>query len=209
MSFSPQEFLSNINRLKGLAKPNLFEVLIAMPDYISGFAGGGATAGNNDSPITVMKSLTLQCEATELPGKTLNTIDVDIYGPTFKVPIKTQYNDITLTFICTNDFYERKLFERWLQAIIPSKTNNLRFAKEDDTQYMTTIEIVQFDSIANEIFTVKLIDAFPTGVAAQALSWNDDNFHRLGVQFAYQKYETPLPVTYNFFSNKPFSKNPK
>ena len=33
-----------------------------------------------------------------------------------------------------------------------------------------------------------MLDAFPIGIAPQTLNWSDDNFHRLSVQFAYQKY---------------------
>jgi hypothetical protein len=124
-----------------------------------------------------------------LPGKNLVTDDVKIYGPTFKVPYQTQYSDTTLTFICTNDFYERKLFERWMEAIMPTDTNNLRYPKGENSKYMTEITIKQYNEDVTQIFATKLIDAYPIGITAQALSWGDDNFHRLSIQFAYQRYE--------------------
>ena len=31
------------------------------------------------------------------------------------------------------------------------------------------------------------MDAFPIGVATQPLSWGEDGFHRVSIQFAYQK----------------------
>ena len=98
---------------------------------------------------------------------------------------------MTLTFLCTNDFYERKLFERWINAIMPSDTNNLRFANDNDnkTRYMTTLKVIQYNDFVKQIYAVDLIDAFPIGVASQQLSWSDDNIHRLSVQFAYQKYK--------------------
>jgi hypothetical protein len=63
------------------------------------------------SNASISRYLALQCEAAELPGKHWQTADVKIYGPSFKVPYQTQYTDTTLTFLCTNEFYERKLFE--------------------------------------------------------------------------------------------------
>jgi hypothetical protein len=42
-----------------------------------------------------------------------------------------------------------------------------------------------------------LFDAFPIGVSAQSLSWSDDNFHRLQVQFAYQKYKPVYTGSYD------------
>jgi hypothetical protein len=124
--------------------------------------------------------------------------DAKIYGPTFKVPHVTQYNgDTTLGFICTNDFYERKLFERWLEAISPSDTNNMRFPKGESTRYMTNIKIIQYDDFIKQIFAIELIDAFPIGIASQPLSWAEDNFHRLSIQFAYQKYRVIYDGSYD------------
>ena len=73
---------------------------------------------------------------------------------------------------------------------MPSDTNNLRFPKDEETRYMTDIQVLQYDDFIKQIYSVKLIDAFPIGVAAQPLAWSDDGYHRLTVQFAYQKYQT-------------------
>jgi hypothetical protein len=215
MTFSPNSFLSNINAKGGLAKPSRYQVILPIPPYIAQFvknsliekilnlpnsivsdvsqaindalgSGGGASRSANP---TMTRYLALQCESAELPGKNLVTDDVKIYGPTFKVPYQTQYAETTLTFICTNDFYERKLFERWMEAIMPTDTNNLRFPKGENSKYMTEITVKQYNDDVTQIFGVKLIDAFPISIAAQQLSWGDDNFHRLAIQFAYQRYE--------------------
>jgi hypothetical protein len=145
---------------------------------------------SKSSNTQLTRYLALQCETAELPGKTLQTADVKIYGPTFKVPYQTMYADTTLTFVCTNDFYERKLFDRWMEAIQPSDTNNMRFPKGNVTRYMTNIKIIQYDDFIKQIYAVELMDAFPIGVAPQSLSWSEDGFHRLSIQFAYQKYRT-------------------
>lgn len=221
MSFSPQLFLSNIKNKDGLARTNRFEVILPIPKYINGFVqqsliekllnlpnafvanfsdtivGRGKDAQAQTANPAMSRYLALQCEAAELPGKTLQTTDVKIYGPTFKVPYQTQYSDITLTFLCTNEFYERKLFDRWMEAIMPTDTNNLRYSKDEATRYMTNISIIQYDDFIKKIYVVELIDAFPYGVAPQTLSWADDGFHRLGVQFAYQKFNVKYEGEYD------------
>ena len=149
------------------------------------------------SNASLSRNLALQCESAELPGKTLVTADAKIYGPTFKIPYQTQYGDTSLTFLCTNEFYERKLFDRWMEAIHPTDTNNLRFPKGNKSRYMTNVKIIQYDDFIKQIYAVELIDAFPIGVASQAVSWSDDSFHRLQVQFAYQKYRTIYEGTYD------------
>lgn len=221
MSFSPQLFLSNINSKEGLAKPNRFEVILPIPRNINKFIGNSlldkllnlpntivseigdafknkdADEQSNSSNPSISRNLALQCETAELPGKVLQTADVKIYGPTFKVPYQTQYTDTTLTFLCTNEFYERKLFERWTEAIMPPDTNNLRYAKEEDTRYLTNITIIQYDDFVRQIYAVELIDAFPVGISPQTLAWSEDGFHRLSVQFAYQKYRVIYKGNYD------------
>jgi len=217
MSFTPSLFLSHIRSKDGLARPNRFKMILPIPSYINNFidvnslesllnlpnslvtdvtdwinsATGKTPEGlSKSSNSSISRYLALQCDTAELPGKTLQTADIKIYGPTYKIPYQKQYNDISLSFICTNDFYERKLFDTWIDAIMPGSTNNLRYAKDDETRYMTNIQILQYDDFIKQIYSVKLLDAFPIGVAAQPLAWSDDGYHRLTVQFSYQKYET-------------------
>jgi hypothetical protein len=226
MSFSPNLFLSNVRAKDGLAKPSRYEVVLPIPPYINSFVGnsviekilnfpnsvfsdvssaiGSAFGRQGDqdeysrtSNSSMSRYLALQCEAAELPGKTLQTADVKIYGPTFKVPYQTQFSDTTLTFICTNDFYERKLFDRWMEAIMPSDTNNLRFAKGAQSRYLTNIKVIQYDDFIKQIYAIELMDAFPIGVAPQTLSWSDDGVHRLSIQFAYQKYRPIYEGSYD------------
>lgn len=181
--FNPNEFLSHINGNNGLAKPAKFEVNIDLPIPI-------VQITNQYGP-DISRALSLQCEAAELPGKNFVTEDVKIYGPTFKVPFQTQYNDISLTFLCSGNFYERFLFDSWMNLIMPTDTNNLRFPKGDNlTGYLTSVLIKQYDDVGNEIYNVKLIDAFPINVQAQTLNWSEDGFHRLTVVFSYLRYET-------------------
>jgi len=226
MAFSPNLFLSNIRSKDGLAKTCRYEVVLPIPPYINSFIGNSifekilnfpnsifsdvsdainsafGRGGQQDefsktSNSSMSRNLALQCEAAELPGKTMTTADVKIYGPTFKVPYQTQYSDTSLTFLCTNEFYERKLFDRWMEAIHPTDTNNLRFPKGDKSRYLTNIKIIQYDDFIKQIYAVELIDAFPIGVAPQSLSWADDGFHRLSISFAYQKYRTIYEGTYD------------
>jgi hypothetical protein len=214
MSFSPQLFLSNIKAKDGLAKPSRFEVILPIPaavnnnignsvieqllnlpnsiftDISSVFASGGKEIDSQSKTTNASMSryLALQCEATELPGKTLQTADAKVYGPIFKVPYQTNYTETAFTFLCTNQFYERKLFEKWMECIMPTDTNNLRFPKGDKSRYMANIKIVQYDDFIKRIFAIELIDAYPIGISSQPLSWSEDGFHRVTAQFTYQKY---------------------
>ena len=214
MSFLPQLFLSNIKAKGGPARPSRFQVILPIPSYVNTFISSSIlekllnlpnsvfsdvttrVLGQSEQQVStnpsISRYLALQCESAELPGKSLTSADVTIYGPGFKVPYKANYSETTLTWICTNEFYERKLFDRWLESIVPTDTNNARFPKGNGLSggYMTNIKIVQYDDFIKQIYAVELIDAFPVGISSQALSWSDDGIHRLSVQFSYQKFKT-------------------
>lgn len=221
MAFSPNLFLSNARGKDGFARPCRFEVLLPIPRTVTSSVGNSiiekiinfpnsvfsdvtdaitsAVGGTPTNLSSVSRYLALQCESAELPGKSLQTADVKIYGPTFKVPYQTQYQETTLTFLCTNDFYERKLFDAWLESIHPSDTNNMRFPKGTGKGdgYMVDLKVIQYDDFIKQIYAVQMIDAFPVGIASQPLNWGEDGFHRISVQFAYQKYKTIAQGSYN------------
>lgn len=215
MAFSPQLFLANIKRHDGPAKSSRFQVILPIPTYIGSFISmsllqqildlggiiqditsnfinnllgdGESNAGYSDSEIT--RYLSMQCESAELPGVSLITADSKIYGPVYKVPYQKQFTDVNLSFICTNDFYERKLFDKWIECIMPPDTNNMRFPKEQNSRYLSDITIMQFDEFIKQIYAIKLIDAYPISIASMPLSWGDDNFHRVTVSFSYHYHK--------------------
>lgn len=197
--FRPSALLSHIKARGGPARTNRFEAIIPIPDSILSFRRLSdierqteTPGGNQPNPGNIngvgatelSRSLSLQCETAELPGRTLLTQDAKIYGPTFKIPYQTQYNEISLTFLCTNEFYERRLFESWINCIMAPDTNNMRY----QNTYATTLQVVQYDDSTNSIYRVSMYNAFPIGISPAPLSWADDGFHRLTVQFAYNKY---------------------
>lgn len=186
-----REFITHIDRKNGLVKNNRFQVNMVIP-----------------AAITVdykSKDLSLLCESTELPGKTLNTADVKVYGPTYKIPYQKQYAEINFNFLCTNNGNERQIFDKWIEYIMPSQTNNMRFPRGTNglggEGYLTQIYIEQYndysvseakgleDTDNGELLKhIQLIDAFPLGYSAQALNWGDDGFLRLTVQFSYRRF---------------------
>ena len=186
-----REFIANIERKNGLVKNNRFKVNMDIP---------AAIAVDYRS-----RDLSLLCESTELPGKTLNTADVKVYGPTYKIPYQKQYAEINFNFLCTNNGNERRIFDTWIEYIMPSQTNNMRFPRGTNglggEGYLTQIYIEQYsdysvseakgleDTDNGELLQhIQLIDAFPLGYSAQALNWGDDGFLRLTVQFTYRRF---------------------
>ena len=124
---SISSFLSSFT--EELARPNHFDVTINMPPALS---GAGDFSKN---------SLVYRCESTELPGRSLQTSGMKVYGVEEKFPYLTSYSDINLTFIVADNMQEKKVFDRWIDYIHPTSTYNFKYKKE----YATDLVITQYN----------------------------------------------------------------
>ena len=156
-----------------LARQNHFEVDIMLP---SGLSTYGDFSRSN---------LNLRCEATELPGRSLLTAPMKVYGVEEKYPYLSNFNDITLTFIVTDTMIEKKIFESWINFIHPSSTFNFKYKN----QYATEMKIIQYDMRKEESYKIKLLNAYPIGTNQLDLNWNSEGYHNLTVSFVYDKWE--------------------
>lgn len=146
---------------------------------------GGALLTN--SSMGIRRDLAYLCEAAEYPSRGFLNIDIRYYGPNQKLPYQSQYEDITLTFVCRNNSMEREFFDNWQNLIHPN--NNFDFNYRDE--YSANIEIFHFDDQNKPQYYFTLLDAYPILVNTQALTWADDQFLRLGVTFTYSWWTRP------------------
>lgn len=141
---------------------------------------------------SLASQLTYLCETADIPGRGFVAIDgIRYYGPTFKLPSYTEYDDINFTFICRTASLERQFFDDWMTIINP--VNTFDFNYRDD--YRSEIDIYQFGEFGQEgsrgpeaQYAITLIDAWPYMVSPQPVTWSDDQFQRLVVSFTYMKW---------------------
>lgn len=146
---------------------------------------------SDKDPSKIRKDLAYLCEAAELPGRGFLSNEIHYYGPTFKVPFQSSYEDLNLTFICRDSFLERQFFDDWLDVINPISTYD--FAYRDE--YKCSIDLFQMsdinDGTENPTPRYKFIfeDAWPILVNPQASTWADDNFQRLTISFTFKRWK--------------------
>ena len=139
-----------------------------------------------------MRQFTYLSESAEFPGRGFLNYDMRYYGPNFKVPYKSEYQETSMTFLCRADSFERQFFDDWMELINP--TNTYDFNYKDS--YKCEIHMFQFgEKAANSrqtepvaTYAWTLHDAFPILVNPQPVTWADDNFQRLAISFSYTKW---------------------
>lgn len=166
MTIGIQNLLSEINS-KGLHSPNRFQIEIPR-------AGTG-------------KDLQIFCETVSIPGIQISTFEypLELKEHMIKVPNGLIYEDVTCSFMLTNDFKIKKFFDDWLKTIITDD-----YLLNYTSEYEQDITITALNQLDNAIYSIKLIQAYPVTVAPIDLSSSSQNeYTKLDVTFAFNRLE--------------------
>jgi len=168
---SLNEFKSSFN--KDVARPSRFDVSIPVPLVLTPYLG-------------TARDLNLRCESTQFPSRTFATTEQKFgSNPTEKFPYQSTYNEIEMTFIVSGDMAEKKMFDAWMEYIQPSYNFDFKYKKD----YVTTMQVNQYDNQNELIYSINLIDSFPVSINQLDLDWTQDGYHKLTVVFAYTYWQ--------------------
>ena len=159
---------------KDLARPNRFDVNIPVPITLFPY-------------LNTSRSLTFRCDNTQLPSRTFSTAEQKFgSNPIQKFPYQSSYNDITMTFLVSDDMSEKIFFDAWMEYINPSLSFDFNFKAD----YTSTLTVNQYDVTNKLSYSINLIDAFPVSVNQLDLDWSNDDVHKLSVDFAYTYWQS-------------------
>jgi hypothetical protein len=172
-----EEFKSSITRRGGVAHENRFAVYMTPPRSV--------TSGSD------LKDVTILCESCSLPGRQILTADYQSVKQAVKIPYGFLNEDVTFTFLLTNDYYIKDLFDKWSDSIIGY--SNYRVAYLED--YTTDVTIVQLDKDNDPIYKVILHNAYPVTFNPITLDNNAENtVQKFTVTLTYENfYVNELP----------------
>ena len=177
--FKISEFRSAIGKV---ARPNLFIARI----------GADITGLDNDDEElpNIQSTFSFRCEAAELPGRTLATMDDTVgAGPALKLPYDVTYNDINLTIICSQDMKERRYFEGWLDRVIGKAGSKGGLVNYFENYATGVLEVEQLNEKGEVLIQYKMENVYPIAITAMTASWDDrDTYQRFGVTLAYRYY---------------------
>jgi hypothetical protein len=200
MAFNINDFQAQIHapKFNGLSMGNKFLVEITPPTKIFG--------GTSAAPT--MKELSFFCDTTNLPGKTINTIDYkpEAYGEIVKMPMSRSNDSLTVSFFCDSNYSIMEFFHEWLSYIVQDEGrtySNRGFReigyKED---YATTLTLKCYDVYGNpsdtpttndqvDKISYVLKDAYPTQIGAVQMGWEmNDQVLKIPVEFTYSSMAT-------------------
>jgi len=192
---------STINRRGGVARGNRFGVYISHPSkgmnsllnfnpatLLSNLiSGDGIHAGDF---ISDPRDMFLLCRNVTIPGKRISTTEATHNHHLSKKPYSAITDEVTMTFLLTNDYYIKKYFDMWQEMIIDTSGKHYKtFYKKE---YCTDVTIQQLSS-GNDVvpgYSIILENAYPIQVGAVELSSEGDGLLEVAITFEYDNYKS-------------------
>ena len=190
---------ATISKKGGVAMQNRFQILFTPPTansvksllnsdpkmLVGELAKNAISGGSIKNMIPDPRDISILCESVQLPGRQITTIDYTADRQPIKVPYGVINEDVTMSFILTNDMYMKKLFDAWLTGIMDLDRYRVGYKKD----FTTDIIIQQLNQKNVPVYGVKLENAFPITVNAVNLDSNAENtVQKLSVTLSYENY---------------------
>jgi hypothetical protein len=137
------------------------------------------------------RDISLLCESCSIPGRAIQTADYDRHGLDEKGPTGLIFDDVTMSFIVTQDFYTYKLFERWQDLIIDHGSYTASYRSD----YVSDVIINILDEKNFPAQGIRLVDAYPVATSAIELNHSAEEYARISVTLTYRKTEEYGPIS--------------
>jgi hypothetical protein len=177
-NFNLNNFMTEVRR-SSISRSDRFEVQIIPPASLQGFA--------KDS-----KLVSLYCDISNLPGMSVITKGLRLYGPAYQRPVSSEFNGeaINMTFYLDRDMNVKAFFDAWMFKTVNPNSFNVSYAQE----YISEIKISQLNENDDETYAIYLEDAFPRAMSLVDLSAGAVNqAGRLNMTFAYRRWYSTHP----------------
>jgi hypothetical protein len=141
----------------GFAKPNLFEVTIANHE-LNLMSNDGTAEG-----------LRFACHSAQIPAFTMATTDKDMGFRS--IGYRKIYDDVSLSFYCGENMGSLEFFNNWMEIISNPLSNRVEYYQN----YVTTVDITQFNRLGDKTLKTTLYEAYPKKIDATGLDYNTTN----------------------------------
>ena len=190
---------ATISKKGGVAMQNRFQIFFQPPTansmksllnsdpkvLVGALAKNAVTGGSPLNIIPDPRDISILCESVNLPGRQITTIDYQAEKQSIKIPYSAINEDVTMSFILTNDYYMKKLFDDWQSSVFDMNRYRAGYKKD----FTTDIVIQQLNQQNIPVYGVRLEGAFPVTVSSINLDNNSENtIQKLNVTLSYENY---------------------
>ena len=192
---------STINRRGGVARGNRFAVYVNHPSksmnslinynpatLLSNLISGQGV--NVADFIQDPRDLFILCTSCSIPGKRISTTEATHNHNLSKKPYSAATDEVSMTFMLTNDYYIKKYFDMWQEMIVDTSGEHYKTFYKNE--YCSDVTIQQL-SASNDVvpgYTVKLENAYPIQVGAVELSSGSEGLMEVSITWEYDNFRS-------------------
>ena len=192
---------STINRRGGIARGNRFAVYVNHPSksmnsllnynpatLLSNLISGQGV--NVADFIQDPRDLFILCTSCSIPGKRISTTEATHNHNLSKKPYSAATDEVSMTFMLTNDYYIKKYFDMWQEMIVDTSGEHYKTFYKNE--YCSDVTIQQL-SASNDVvpgYTVKLENAYPIQVGAVELSSGSEGLMEVSITWEYDNFRS-------------------
>ena len=129
------------------------------------------------------------CSAVTLPGKRISTIEATHNHNLSKKPYSMATDEVSTTFLLTNDYFIKKYFDIWQEMIVDSTGSHYKTLYKEQYAADVTIHALDGTEKTSVGYTNILENAYPIQMSAVELGEAQEGLMELTVTWEYDNWK--------------------
>ena len=176
VSYGLDKFISLVKN-DSLAHSNQYSAVFNLPNNLQNIHTATTSKKN-------IQKLTLLCDSVSIPGLSLITNDVAVYGEARQMPTQRLFSDMTMTFYVDHEMNAKRFFDSWMDIIINPKTRSAYYYED----YIANVELYVHDKNFNITYQVVLFECYPKAIQQIDMSYASRDIMKMQITFQYKYY---------------------
>tara|TARA_B110000495_G_C23003293_1_gene592356 strand:+ start:541 stop:1329 length:789 start_codon:yes stop_codon:yes gene_type:complete len=180
-----------IGKHGGMAQNNRFNVILTPPktallninkdDIIDNLLSGSFDV---KTLLSDPRDISFLCSRAALPSWNISTFEYQSNKMTNKLPYTYIHEDLTISFLCTNDYFIKKMMDQWMLNVANPDGQTVGYK----STYTTDIVVMSINKKNIPIYSYKFENAYPLIQTAIEFEQGGTEFINFDVTFAYDRF---------------------
>ena len=169
MASTLKNFISLV-KTEGLMRTSRYSIVLSPPKDMR---------GQRD-----MRKIQLFCSDVQIPGVTLSTTQIRMFGEVRESPYEKMFDNITLSFYVDNNMKVKQFFDDWMGIIQSPSSRNFGYYKNYITDMILSVE----DTKDRKRYEVRLFECYPKNVGGISMAHESKEVMKLQVSMNYKNW---------------------
>jgi hypothetical protein len=128
------------------------------------------------------------CSAVSLPGKRISTTEATHNHNLAKKPYSMATDEVSMTFLLTNDYYIKKYFDLWQELIVDSTHSHYKTRYKKEYTANVTIQALDSSEEHRVGYATMLENAYPIQISQVELGEGQEGLMEVTVTWEYDNW---------------------